>query len=214
MVELYILLVRAHLRNIYQPHPSLYWLLEAYYYIIVALTSIDSSLLDVYKEEINIFSNKLVSILLQNSKYDYIINLEEGKMLPQVPIYNLLQKELQILREYLESALKKSWIRPSKSPTRVPILFILKVEGIIRLYVNYRRLNKIIIKNQYSLLLVGELFNGLSYIKIFIKLAFYNIYYRIYIKKGDKQKTIFKTPYSHFKYLIMPFSFTNASITF
>jgi hypothetical protein len=39
------------------------------------------SLLDIYKEEINIFSNKLASTLLQNSKYNYIINLEEGKTL-------------------------------------------------------------------------------------------------------------------------------------
>jgi hypothetical protein len=71
-------------------------------------------------------------------------------------------------------------------PTRVPILFILKVDGIIRLYINYRCLNKIIIKNQYLLLLIGELLNRLSYIKIFIKLDFYNIYHRLHIKKGDK----------------------------
>ena len=40
------------------------------------------SLLNIYKEEINIFSNKLVNTLLQNSKYDYTIDLEEGKTLP------------------------------------------------------------------------------------------------------------------------------------
>jgi len=39
------------------------------------------SLLEVYKEEINVFFNKLVSILPQNSKYNYIINLKEGKTL-------------------------------------------------------------------------------------------------------------------------------------
>jgi len=39
------------------------------------------SLLDIYKEEINIFSNELVNILPQNSKYDYAIDLEEGKIL-------------------------------------------------------------------------------------------------------------------------------------
>ena len=61
-----------------------------------------------------------------------------------------------------------------------------KVDGIIRLYVDYRRLNKITIKNRYPLLLVSELFNRLSYIKIFIKLDLYNAYYRICIKKGDK----------------------------
>ena len=91
---------------------------------------------------------------------------------------------------------------------------MLKVDGIIRLYVNYRRLNKITIKNQYPLPLVSELFNRLSYAKIFIKLDLYNIYYRIYIKKGDEQKTVFKTRYGYFKYLVMPFSLTNAPITF
>jgi hypothetical protein len=29
-------------------------------------------------------------MLPQNSKYDYAINLEEGKTLPQIPLYNLL----------------------------------------------------------------------------------------------------------------------------
>ena len=84
----------------------------------------------------------------------------------------------------------------------------------MRLYFNYRRLNKITIKNRYLLLLVSELFNRLSYAKIFIKLDLCNMYYRIYIKKGDEQKTIFKIRYTHFKYLVMPFSFTNTSITF
>jgi hypothetical protein len=55
--------------------------LEVYYYIIVALTSIAPNLLNIYKEEIKIFSNKLASTLSQNSKYNYIINLEEGKTL-------------------------------------------------------------------------------------------------------------------------------------
>ena len=39
-------------------------------------------LLDIYKEEIDIFSNKLASTLSQNSKYNYMIDLEEGKTPP------------------------------------------------------------------------------------------------------------------------------------
>ena len=71
-------------------------------------------------------------------------------------------------------------------PTRMPILFVLKAEGIIWLYIDYRCLNKIIIKNRYPLLLVGEFFNKISHVKIFTKLDLYNAYYRICIKKGDK----------------------------
>ena len=84
----------------------------------------------------------------------------------------------------------------------------------MRLYVNYKCLNKITIKNQYPLPLVSKLFNKFSYMKIITKLDLYNIYYRIYIKKEDEWKTAFKTRYSHFKYLVMPFGFTNAPITF
>ena len=135
-------------------------------------------------------------------------------MLPQMPIYNLLQKELQILQEYLDNTLDKGWIRPSKSPTKAPILFILKADGIMWLYINYRRLNKIMIKNWYSLPLISKLLNRLGHLKIFIKLDLRNIYYRLYIKKGDKQKTVFKIRYSYFKYLIMLFSLSNTPMTF
>ena len=74
---------------------------------MVASTSAGSDLPDVYKEEIDVFSDELASVLQQNSEYDHAIDLKEGKTPPQVPIYNLSQKELQILREYLESAFKK-----------------------------------------------------------------------------------------------------------
>jgi len=82
------------------------------------------------------------------------------------------------------------------------------------LCIDYRYLNKIIIKNWYLLLLISKFFNRLSYAKIFIKLDFRNIYYRLYIKKGDEWKTIFKTRYSYFKYLMLPFGLFNAFMIF
>ena len=56
----------------------------------------------------------------------------------------------------------------------------------MRLYVDYRGLNKITIKNRYSIPLVGELLDRLSYAKIFTKLDLRDAYYRLRIKKGDK----------------------------
>ena len=40
------------------------------------------------------------------------------------------------------------------------------------------------------------------------------MYHRLHIKEGDKWKTAFKTQYSHFKYLIMPFGLANMPIIF
>ena len=48
---------------------------------IVTLTFIGLSLLKVYKKYTNIFSKKLASIIQQNFKYNYIINLKKGQIL-------------------------------------------------------------------------------------------------------------------------------------
>ena len=59
---------------------------------------------------------------------------------------------------------------PSKSPAGILILFILKPDRTIRLYIDYYGLNKIIIKNRYLLLLVSKILDWLFRAKIFIKL--------------------------------------------
>ena len=82
-------------------------------------------------------------------------------------------------------ALVKGWIRPSESSADVLILFMLKKDGGLRLYIDYRRLNKITKKNRYLLPLIIEILDRFTNIKIFIKLDIKDTYYRIYIKERD-----------------------------
>jgi hypothetical protein len=56
----------------------------------------------------------------------------------------------------------------------------------MRLYVDYRSLNKITVKNKYILSLIGEFIDRLSDAVIYIKLDIRNIYYRIRIRSDDK----------------------------
>ena len=84
----------------------------------------------------------------------------------------------------------------------------------LRLYIDYRDLNTIIIKNRYFWFLIFETLNRLCESKIFIKLNFKNIYYRLRIKIDDEWKTTFRIRYNYFEYLIMSFNFVNVSITF
>jgi len=66
------------------------------------------------------------------------------------------------------------------------ILFILKLDRIIRLYIDYRGFNKITIKNCYLLLLVNEMLDRLFKAKIFMKLDLQDVYYKLRIKEGDE----------------------------
>ena len=56
----------------------------------------------------------------------------------------------------------------------------------LRLYIDYRDLNAIIIKNRHSLSLIFETLNRLYESKIFIKLNLKNVYYRLRIKVDDE----------------------------
>jgi hypothetical protein len=60
---------------------------------------------------------------------------------PFEPIYNLLQDEFATLHEYLDENLEKGFIQLLKSPTNVPILFVKKKDGSLRICVDYYGLN-------------------------------------------------------------------------
>jgi hypothetical protein len=143
----------------------------------------------------------------------YIINTGEI-IFPYKFIYKLSKNELKILRKYLNENLEREYIQHFISPVGISILFILKKDGSLRLYVNYRDLNKITIKNRYPFLLVGEILNRFSGVAVYTKLDFKEVYYRIRIKKGDEWKTVFRIRYGHFEYKIIFFGFANASAIF
>ena len=50
-----------------------------------------------------------------------------------------------VLRKYLNKNIIKEFIRKLQSPVEYPILFIQKKDGILRLYIDYRELNVIIV---------------------------------------------------------------------
>jgi hypothetical protein len=103
----------------------------------------------------------------------------------------LSEKELGVLREYIDENLKKGFIRESKSPAGSPILFILKKNGSLRLCVDYRGFNTIIIKNRYPLPNIRELQDRLSKAKIFTSLDLKGVYNLIRMKEGEEWKTAF-----------------------
>jgi hypothetical protein len=101
-------------------------------------------------------------------------------------IYLLSEKELQMLREYINENLKKEYIRSSILPVRYPVLFVPKLNGKLRMCVDYRQLNAIIVKNRYTLFLIYKMQDRIKGSKIFLKINIKEGYYKIRMKKGKE----------------------------
>jgi hypothetical protein len=167
-----------------------------------------------YKEWEHLFQEEMtIAALPKHQPWDHEIELQPGKQPTFGPIYQLSEKELGVLRDYLKENLKKGFIRESKSPAGYPILFAPKKDGSLRLCVDYRKLNDITIKNRYPLPNIGELQDRLARAKIFTKLDLRGAYNLIRVKEGEEWKTAFRTRYGHYEYLVMPFGLTNAPAT-
>ena len=65
--------------------------------------------------------------------------------------------KLAKLRKQLGELLRKGFIHVSVSPWGAPVLFAKKHDGSLRLCVDFRQLNRITIKNKYSLPRIDEL---------------------------------------------------------
>jgi hypothetical protein len=115
-----------------------------------------------YHEFLPLFSKVIAETLPPHRPYDHKIKLQEGFTPPFGPIYSLSQKELGVLKEWIQKTLSKGFIRSSSSPCGAPVLFAPKPGGGLRLCVDYRGLNKGTIKNRYPLPLIQETLLRLS----------------------------------------------------
>ena len=62
------------------------------------------------------------------------------------------------------------YIRPSTSPWGAPALFVKKKDGSLRLCIDYRRLNRVTIKNKYPMPRIDDLFDQLRGARCFSKI--------------------------------------------
>ncbi len=122
--------------------------------------------------------------------------------------------EILELRRYLNENLSKDFIQVSHFQMIISVLFIKKLEEELCFCVNYRDLNTITVKNQYSLSLIAETLNRLSWTKIFIKLNIISAFNRLWIKEEDEALIVFCTWFELFKYLVMFFNLCNESTSF
>ena len=100
--------------------------------------------------------------------------------------YAILYEELAIVKKYIDELKSKGVIRKSTSKYISLVLLVRKPGGRIRVYINYRVVNAIIVKNRYPLLYIRETLVRIYRAKIFSVLDIIIAFNRLYIREGDE----------------------------
>ena len=89
-----------------------------------------------------------------------------------------------------------------------------KKDGTYRMCVDYRALNKTMIKNQFPVPRIEDIFDKLQGSTYFNHIDLKSGYHQIRIVPEDIHKTAFRIQFGLYEYLVMPFGLNNALATF
>ena len=90
---------------------------------------------------------------------DFIIELHLGTSPISMTPHRMAPVELQELKVQLQELLDKGFIRLRTSPWGTPVLFAKKKDKTLRLCIDFRQLNNVMIKNRYPLPRIDDLFD-------------------------------------------------------
>jgi len=152
--------------------------------------------------------------LLPSRDVDFTIDLVPGAGPVSMTPYRMAPAELAELKKQIEDMLEKKFIWPNASPWGASVLLVKKKDGSSRLFVDYQQLNKLTIKNKYPLPRSDDLLDQLKGAGVFSKIDLRSGYHQILVKPEDVQKTVFRSRYGHYEYVVMPFGVTNAPAIF
>lgn len=162
-----------------------------------------------------VFSEEESHQLPDHKLWDHTTELKEGA--PEVihtHVFPMSQPEDEELRRFLDNTLSKGYIVSSKSLIVSPVFFVIKKDGKLCFMQDYRKLNAVMIKNHYLLLLASDIINRLTKAKVFTKFNIRWGYNNIWIKEADQWKAAFITNCRSFELCAMYFGLSNSPATF
>ena len=115
------------------------------------------TVLEKYHKFLDVFSKKASDILSKHSKYDHRIRfLESYKDHGNSPLRAMFEPKLQFVKKFIEEHLKKRFIETSSTPYSPSIMLAVKLGEGVQFCVDYKRLNKLTIKDAYLIPLIEK----------------------------------------------------------
>jgi hypothetical protein len=118
------------------------------------------------------------------------------------------------LDRQLDSMIKNDLVDEPNSRWAARVLLIEKKDGIKRLLVDFRRLNRVTRKDRYPIPNITEMLDSLGKTKFFTTLDLAAGYWQVEVKEEDRDKTAFATARGQLRFKVLPFELCNAPSTF
>ena len=132
--------------------------------------------------------------------------------LPHRTIPRQLQGEVQ---KCLDTWLRQGIIRPSKSPYASQVVIVRKKTGEIRLCVDYRKLNSIVVRDAFPLPRIDEALQAVHNCQWFTSFDLAQGYLQMPVEEADIPKTAFRAGSSGlYEFTHMPFGLSNSGSSF
>ena len=128
--------------------------------------------------------------------------------------HRMAPTELQELKVQLQELLDMCFIKPSTSPWGALVQFAKKNDKTLLPCIDYRQLNRVIIKNRYPFPRIDDLFDQLRGAWVYNKIDLRTGYHQLTVREADIPKTAFRKRYGHFEFTVMSFGLTNAPEAF
>ena len=149
-----------------------------------------------------------------NKKIEHLIEIEPGEKLVNIKPYRYPHHHKTKIERLTQDLLKCGVISKSRSPYATLVVLVRKNDGSFRLCIDYIGLNKVTIKNNFSIPFIDEMMDELHGAKYFSKLDLRSGYCQIRVRLEDIEKMTFRTDEGHYEFKVMPFGLTNAPTTF
>ena len=118
--------------------------------------------------------------------WDHAIDVKEDFKLSKAKVYPLSRNKREEVQKFVDEHLKKEYIRPSKSQQISPVFFVGKKDKGKRMVMDYHKLNKQTVKNNYPLPLITELVDNMGSKRVFTKMDLQWSYNNVRVKEGDE----------------------------
>jgi hypothetical protein len=113
-----------------------------------------------------------------------------------------------------KSFFKRNTLDPTPPLENNLILLVQKKDGTRRICIDYKELNKIIVRNRYPIPRINDLLDQIKGEKFFNEIDLNFGYHQVPIEPTDVWKKNFKSKEGLFEWLVMPFGLKNFLATF